>query len=252
MQPYIKTENLSLSLLETRNTSVRRAVMDGEIPGLSTVFHTLVRGDCFEPGPRQNEGHVFLFTGGHGIANIAGFSLGIHEIALLAPVHQRPLSITATGDVLEVLEMIISLNAEDLRELEAGRAKYPFFISYSDCKTYRERIKSPKTVSRTLLPEHTFPRLCVGSVETTGPDHVAAHQHPMLEQLFFGLHGNRCTVRADGHFAELRENVLLHVPLGSDHSVDVAAPHKLHYVWIDLFRDKSGMDWITREHIIDE
>jgi mannose-6-phosphate isomerase-like protein (cupin superfamily) len=195
---------------------------------------------------------VFLFTDGQGIANIAGFSLGIHEIALLAPVHHSPLSITATSTVLEVLEMIIILSAEDLRELEACHAKFPFFISYSDCKTYRERIKSPKTVSRTLLPEHTFPRLCVGSVETTGPDHVAAHKHPMLEQLFFGLPGNRCTVHADGRSAEFGENVLLHIPLGSDHSVDVAAPNRLHYIWIDLFRDKSGMDWITREHITDE
>jgi len=136
--------------------------------------------------------------------------------------------------------------------MEENAPKFPIFLSYSDCKTYKEKIKSEKTVSRTLLSEYTFPRLCIGSVETTGDDHVAAHRHPMLEQLFFGLQDNDCIVKADESEMEFKESVLLHIPLGSNHSVDVQKPKKLHYIWIDLFRERKGMDWITQEHIPDE
>ena len=45
------------------------------------------------------------------------------------------------------------------------------------------------------------------------------------------------------------EGVLLHIPLGSRHGVEVHEPNKLHYIWIDLFRDREGMQWIVQEHI---
>ena len=48
---------------------------------------------------------------------------------------------------------------------------------------------------------------------------------------------------------EFTEHILLHVPLGSTHGVTVHAPKTLHYIWIDLFKDKKGMDWIVQEHI---
>ena len=51
---------------------------------------------------------------------------------------------------------------------------------------------------RTLLPKDIVPRMSIGTVETVGPDRVAPHAHPMLEQLFLGLEGNDIVVRADG------------------------------------------------------
>jgi hypothetical protein len=163
-----------------------------------------------------------------------------------------PVTIRTSNASLQFLEFIIDLSQTDVTEMEENAPKFPIFLSYSDCKTYKEKIKSEKTVSRTLLSEYTFPRLCIGSVETTGDDHVAAHRHPMLEQLFFGLQDNDCIVKADESEMEFKESVLLHIPLGSNHSVDVQKPKKLHYIWIDLFRERKGMDWITQEHIPDE
>ena len=60
-----------------------------------------------------------------------------------------------------------------------------------------------------ILPEEVVPRLCMGSVSSTGPDKVAAHKHPMLEQLFFGLKGNEVLVYADGVPGSFHENDLL-------------------------------------------
>jgi len=74
----------------------------------------------------------------------------------------------------------------------------------------------------------------------------------MLEQLFFGLADNDCILTADDAQMEFKENMLLHIPLGSTHGVEVHAPKKLHYIWIDFFKDKKDMDWIVQEHIHEE
>ena len=85
-------------------------------------------------------------------------------------------------------------------------------------------------------------------MQTSGPDAVGAHAHPMLEQFFLGLPGNECTVTADGHAAPLRAWTLLHIPLGSTHGVTVDAGRELHYIWVDIFRSKDGERWIHEQH----
>jgi quercetin dioxygenase-like cupin family protein len=104
---------------------------------------------------------------------------------------------------------------------------------FAECPTYGEAIKSAKTTSRTLLPKDVVPRMSIGTVETIGPDKVAPHAHPMLEQFFLGLEGNDIVVHADGAQTALGANTLLHIPLGSSHGAEVAEGKKLHYVWMD-------------------
>ncbi|MBU09196.1 MAG: hypothetical protein CME13_14665 [Gemmatimonadetes bacterium] len=228
--------------------STSREVLPGEIDGFRTVSHALVPGATVELAGPAEKGRGYLFRSGRGRVDDGDTTHPLEEVALFAPQHGTTASVTATEELL-FLELIVDLTATDLTEFEQNAEKYPFFLSYSDCKTYRERIKSAKTISRTLLPEHTFPRLCVGSVETTGDDRVAAHEHPMLEQLFLGLQDNECVVQADAATAAFGEGVLLHIPLASRHGVEVHKPHRLHYIWIDLFRNREGMQWIVQEHI---
>ena len=101
-----------------------------------------------------------------------------------------------------------------------------------------------------ILPEDIVPRVCIGTVETTGPDEVASHTHPMLEQLFLGLKGNEVRVSADSEITGFRENDLLHIPLGSDHGVKVAEGKALHYLWVDIFSDRSALDYMRDNHTI--
>lgn len=102
------------------------------------------------------------------------------------------------------------------------------------------------------MPEEIVPRLCIGSVMTSGPDKVAAHTHPMLEQLFFGLQGNDIEVFADEAKRRFIEGDLLHIPLGSMHGATVEAGKELHYIWIDLFNSMADMDYIKKHHIEEE
>lgn len=236
-------------LVAAGDVSAGREVLTGEIEGMRTLFRSVRPGETIQTAASEREGRVYVFVSGRGSLDCGGVSHAIGEIAFYAPCHNAPFCVRASGAPLSFLELIVELSDTDLAELADNSAAFPIFLSYSECKTYRERIKSDKTVSRTLLAEFTFPRLCIGSVETTGDDRVAAHQHPMLEQLFYGLPDNDCTVKADEAELTFGEGHLLHIPLGSSHGVEVREPKKLHYIWIDLFRDRLGMDWIVQEHL---
>lgn len=251
MKDQIRNEDVHDALPEPLSAPATRPLLEGEIDGLRTFFYAVPAGGVAQLSAAPDAGRVCLFTSGRGQVDDGDTTHAVTEVAFYAPRHGTPFTVRATDTPLWFLELVVELSASDLAELEERADSYPIFLSYSDCGTYRERIKSPKTVSRTLLAEHTFPRLCIGSVETTGDDAVAAHEHPMLEQLFFGLADNHCVVRADEAELTFGEGVLLHIPLGSSHGVEVRSPHKLHYIWIDLFRDREGMDWITQEHIPD-
>ncbi len=245
----IHSQDLQVDPTSSLTTSIATQVLQGEIGGLDTIFHAVGPGQTVQLQHSPDQGRVYLFTRGNGGASCGTETHQVAEVALWAPRHATSHSVTAADTSLHFLELVVDLSATDLAELEQSADKLPLFISYSDCRRYSERIKSAKTISRTLLPEHTFPRLCVGSVETTGDDSVVAHEHPMLEQLFLGLQSNACMVHADDAEFFFGQDVLLHIPLGSRHGVDVQAPDKLHYVWIDLFKNREGMQWIVQEHI---
>ena len=244
----IHSEDLHCALPSALTGSTSTEVLAGAIPGLRTILHAVAPGESLPLEISANTGRVYLFISGSGSAN-DGTTQKILELALWAPCHNTPISVTASDSPLRFLELDVELSPTDRAELEQNAGLFPIFISYSNCKTYKEKIKSDKTISRTLLSEFTFPRLCVGSVQTTGDDRVAAHEHPMLEQLFLGLQDNNCRVHADATTLSFGDGVLLHIPLGSRHGVDVEAPHKLHYIWIDLFNNSEGMQWIVQEHI---
>ncbi len=243
----IHSEDLVGGIGAPLTSATMSEVLTGEIAGLRTLFHAVPPGECVTLPTTETSGRVYLFTSGNGNAD-DGATQQIDEVAVWAPRHNVPLSVTAGDASLLFLELVIDLSPTDLTELEQQAHLFPLFISYSNCRTYREKIKSDKTISRTLLPEHTYPRLCIGSVQTTGDDRVAAHEHPMLEQLFFGLQHNQCELQADAASLAFGDGVLLHIPLGSRHGVTVQAPNELHYVWIDLFRNRQGMQWIVDEH----
>lgn len=251
MERKINSEDIG-GIAPAANGSRAVEVLKGEIDGLRTVCGAVAAGQAHHTVASPGEGRVYVFFAGTGEIDDGEGTYGIGEIAFFAPRHGVPFSVRAADGPLKYLELVVELSAADRAELADNASRFPLFVPYSACRTYRERIKSEKTVSRTLLPEYTFPRLCLGSVETTGDDRVAAHTHPMLEQLFFGLQDNDCTVRADGTELAFKEGVLLHIPLGSTHGVEVEAPKKLHYIWIDLFRERKGMEWITQEHKHDE
>jgi mannose-6-phosphate isomerase-like protein (cupin superfamily) len=246
----IKTEKLNPASLDLKGrTQVQRGLLVNEIAGAETNYVMVKADSAFAPAVCAEQSRILFFISGRGEAETGGVSFSITEMAVLAVPPGTSCRLKSAGSALTYLEILWRQNEDEL-----AKKPYfsPYFLSYSQAHTYKEACKSPKTVSRTLIPENTIPRFCMGSVQTTGPDLVGAHKHPMLEQHFYGLPGNQCIVKADALEADFGENILLHIPLGSEHSVRVEEGHNLHYLWLDFFRDQKDMSWITQSHVKDE
>jgi mannose-6-phosphate isomerase-like protein (cupin superfamily) len=222
-------------------------VLVGEVPGIRASFVSLGPGGRHAEGRTSAEDEVYLVLEGRGFVVADGRPLAVERqtIARL-PVGTDTALVAASDAGLDVLVLRHALSDEDREDLAAHpeSQKAPYVRRFAECPTYGEAIKSAKTTSRTLLPKDVVPRMSIGTVETLGPDRVAPHAHPMLEQFFLGLDGNEIVVHADGGQTALGSYDLLHIPLGSSHGAEVAARKKLHYVWMDFFRDREGLKWL--------
>lgn len=230
-------------------------LLENEIQGVEVSLISLGPGNHYNQKAVRSYAVVLLVVDGSGTLKTRGraFPVATETIAR-APQGWSWRIEAAQSTPLHLLRIRRELSQADLAEF----SKFPQFQAeplvkaFKDCTPYKEAIKSPKTTSRTLLPENYIPRMAMGTVETTGPDTVGAHRHPMLEQLFFGLRGNDITVTADQARARLGQFSILHIPLGSNHGAEVAEGNRLHYVWMDFFADKKGQEWLQMHKPIDD
>ncbi len=224
-----------------------RPVLRNAIREVTTEAVSIAGPFRHEEPARADAELLWLFLDGAAALHTRGrtFVVGAETIA------RAPLGWTWTievpnGATLRALRVLKQLSPADRAEL----AKFPennaapHVMRFADCPAYGEAIKSSKTTSRTLLPANFVPRVAIGTVETSGPDVVGAHSHPMLEQLFLGLADNDITVIADNARANLTAFSILHIPLGSHHGAEVAAGKKLRYVWMDFFNTTEGQEWL--------
>jgi quercetin dioxygenase-like cupin family protein len=236
-----------------------RDILPGKVPGLRATLVSLAPGVAHTEPASVAEDRVFLVLSGagefvssgkhHPVARetIARFPLG-RKVWIKATATATT-SAPATPPDAQGMSLLIlrqTLTPADREDLAANahapRAVY--LKTFAECAPYAEAIKSAKTVSRTLLPRDIVPRMAIGTVETTGPDKVAPHRHPMLEQYFLGLESNDITVVADGIRVPLKAHELFHIPLGSNHGAEVESGRKLHYVWMDFFQNREGLEWL--------
>ena len=220
-------------------------LLPGAIECVETRYYVQGPGAVESPALHPVHARVLFFTAGAGAVQVDGVSWAFAEMAGLVTHGEASIAIATAAGALEYLEILIALP-----EPEAGRLRRrgPYFVRYSQCEPYTEAIKSPRTVSRTIVPAHTLPRFCMGSVEARGPDAVAPHAHPVLEQLFFGLSGNRCVVSTDRAEAVLGDRTLLHIPPGSWHGVRVGEGEAMHYLWMDFFKREEDLAYIRDQH----
>lgn len=221
--------------------------MQGEILGVE-VDHIAVGGpDAHVEAAVADRAVVWLVVDGKGTMTTRDQEFPVDGETIARAPQGWDWQIRAEpGSTLHLLRIRQQLTPDDLAELPKHLEfqQAPHVKRFQDCEPYSEAIKSPKTISRTLLPEHFVPRMAMGTVETTGPDAVGEHKHPMLEQFFFGLKGNDIIVTADGQEANLRDFALLHIPLGSMHGARVEDGKKMHYIWMDFFFNKEGQQWL--------
>ena len=241
MQNHEKTSNFSKTILENEIKGVRveHIAISSEQP---IVEHSQNGFKC-----------IYLFIKGTGEIIAEKSSYAIVPESIFLPNAAEYISIESSRDsTVHYVKISCKLSTQDqenLNILPAENTQSPYFTKFCDCQTYTEAIKSPNTVSRTILSNEYIPRVAMGTVHTTGPDKVAAHEHPMLEQLFLGLSGNNCIVYADNDKTEFSSFSMLHIPLGSRHSVSVEKDEIMYYVWMDFFLDKDGEQWLKTHNV---
>ena len=225
-----------------------------KIEGLEVVHKVYIGEGQYNISLKDSHATFFLVLKGTGVFITDNEQQSLEEASIvLAPIKTHQPSIKLKNEEsLHLLEFSKSLSKQDKTNLQSqeNQLNQLYYTKYKDCAPYTEKIKSPSTVSRTILPGGIIPRVALGTVEAAGPDRVGAHSHPMLEQLFLGLTDNQIIVHADGVIAEMNAFSLLHIPLGSTHSVEVAANCKMNYMWMDFFLTKDGEAWLdTHKHI---
>ena len=212
-----------------------------------TDEHTII--DTADEGYKT----IYLFIKGRGNISAGNTDYEIVPETIFLPNSVESTTISsASKEPLHYLKISCKLSAQDQRDLldlPAVNTQNAYYAKFSDCQSYSEAIKSPNTVSRTILSNEYIPRIAMGTVQTKGPDKVAAHEHPMLEQLFLGLSENNCIVYADDNKKDFPEFSVLHIPLGSRHSVAVEKDKVMYYVWMDFFVDKKGEEWLKTHNI---
>jgi len=235
------TQRYSKSVLEHQ-------IKDIDVEHIATTSQNAIV-DSFEDGYKS----IYLFIKGTGDVVAEDTSYEVVPETIFLPNAVENITIKpANGNTLHYLKISCKLSAQDLLDLQdlpAENTQNVYHAKFTDCPSYSEAIKSPDTVSRTILSNEYIPRVAMGTVKTKGPDKVAAHEHPMLEQLFLGLSENNCTVYADDDQVDFPEHSILHIPLGSSHSVSVEEDQVMYYVWMDFFLDKKGEEWLKTHNV---
>jgi len=235
-------------------TPILRDVLPNEIPGVRTTMLSLASGVTHIEPVSEAEDRVFLVLSGSGkfAANGKRYPVARETIAHF-PLGWTVAMKAIDDQGLDILILRLTLTPDDREDLAAhtNLNREVYLKTFNECVPYGEAIKSAKTVSRTLLPKDIVPRMAIGTVETTGPDKVAPHRHPMLEQYFLGLTGNDITVIADDLRIPLKSHELYHIPLGSNHGAEVGSGRKLYYVWMDFFQDRKGLEWLNEHKPLD-
>ena len=251
----IPIENLKTQLHENTQ-QYSKSILENEIKGIH-VAHIAVTGEnAIIDSSKEGYKIIYLFVKGKGNVMAANTSYEIVPETILLPNTVKEVVIkTALNDTLHYLKISSKLTAQDLldlKEFPAENTQNVYYAKFTDCKSYTEPIKSPNTVSRTILPNKYIPRIAMGTVQTKGPDKVGFHEHPMLEQLFLGLSENNSVVYADDAKVSFPEYSVLHIPLGSSHSVSVEKDEVMYYVWMDFFLDKKGEEWLKTHNVDDD
>ena len=224
---------------ETKN------ILPNEISGVKTSLLWIPAGGHMDMKSPVDKQHICFVVEGTGQMKTASSEHDLIAKDLFAAQPATPTDFSATTS------STLLLIAMDLYPQEAANPKteiYPMVRRYAQCEKYRDYFKTPKTTSRTLVHPFTLPRFSMGSVETTGPDRIEPHAHPMLDQHFFSFGDNRCTLLVDGTRHSFGGNCLLHVPLGSEHGIDAAPGDVVNYLWIDFFAKSEDMEYLVKVH----
>lgn len=238
-------KNEVVTLAVNGQSANSRQILPNEIKGVATHLITVPAGAKFNAATAVSQQAVYFLVEGAGAFKTEATEKAANRLTLFVAQPGGSAEYIAGEDSC-LLQILMDLHADESANLD--EKVYPIVQYYQDCPHYRDYFKSEKTVSRTLIAPFTLPRFSMGSVETTGPDRIEPHAHPVLDQLFFSFSENDCDLLIDGDSFRFGGNWLLHIPLGSEHGVDAKPGETVHYLWIDFFEKSADMQYLVDVH----
>lgn len=221
--------------------------LENEIAGLHPLAWTAEAGQTLSFNPCGYY-HILVLVTGKAVFESDGSTFTSDGKCTYVPAPDKALTVRAETDIY-LMEFAFDKKETDTADIVKFGTKFPLAIPYQDSIQYIDPYKSQKTISRMMLPHEILPRFSMGSVETWGDDLVKPHTHPMLDQLFFSFPENDMDVLIDGSAYPMGGDMILHIPLGSDHGVKVDGSRHLHYMWIDVMPDQAkGLERLNRTH----
>lgn len=241
-------EDVKIYSLEAESAgNASRPLCQGAIRGATPIHHTLAAGSSLSLPP-CGAYHIMVLIVGRVVFHTDGGAYPWAERVTFVPALDKDFTIEAESDA-QLLEIRWEMLENDYALIEEYKTVFPYQMSYALSTQYRDRNKSDKTISRIMLEQRHIPRFAMGSVESYGPDFVKSHDHPMLDQFFVSFPENDMFLLIDYEPYRMRGNEITHIPLGSNHGVDVTEKKHLHYMWIDFLIDDTSMKRLDTSHI---
>lgn len=240
---------LAMEKIDTAVSELRSLPMCvGEIPGTATYHITVPAGKKYVLGVDEAHYHIFILVEGACTMMTEGTTFEFDERVTFVPAPECEMTLTAKSNV-QLVEIVWNITDEDIKLRADYGTEFPLVKPYATAIQYVDPNKSPKTISRMMIPHKIIPRFAIGSVESYGYDYVKPHSHPMLDQFFFSFPENNMSLIINGEKIPMDGNVMVHIPLGADHGVEVTGTDHLHYMWIDFLPDnEAGLKRLDERH----
>lgn len=222
-------------------------MLPGAIPGAVVNLRTLAPGETLSVEPQTDKAFIFLTVDGEFSFSAGGSALSVSGRYVFIPSYSQSAEFKA-GTRTRILEILWDIPEDGREEWKNPQREFPYVQEYVTSTQYRDKNKSDKTISREMVRQRIVPGFCMGSVESYGYDKVAQHPHPMLDQFFFSFPENDVDVLIDDFKVPMKGDTLLHIPLGSNHGVEVLDGRHMHYIWIDFFLGQAGLDRLDSSH----
>ena len=223
-------------------------MLPGAIPGAEVSLRTLEAGGSLVTVPVSGKAFIYLSIDGDFTFSAGEETRTVSGRYVFIPGADQSAEFTA-GTRTRLLEIVWTIPADQVEQWEHPEGRtFPYVQEYITSAQYRDRNKSDKTISREMVRQRIVPGFCMGSVESYGYDKVAQHPHPMLDQFFFSFPENDVDVLIDDFRVPMKGDTLLHIPLGSNHGVEVLGDNHMHYIWIDFFLGQAGLDRLDSSH----
>ncbi len=234
MKTFVSMETVDVTNRVDRALELQK----GEIPGARPVHYTVTAGNTLNMAANAGYYHILILIEGEADFICDGKTYHYTERVTFVPSATQNLDIVAKTD-LQILEIQWDIFPEDEQMLEEYKTEFPVNVLYTESIQYVDRNKSEKTISRMMIPQRIIPRFSIGSDESYGHDIVKSLAHPMLDQFFFSFPENEMNVLINGEPIPMLGNIIMHIPLGADHGVEVFEGKHMHYMWIDFMPDNE-------------